>query len=65
MSDTPIFHEVLSSEQWKQPKPEPQPAPLSHEEKWRKLAEEYEAAGLDMDEPWPTEAKKPGRKKKI
>ena len=56
--DAPIFNEVLSSGQWRKPKPEVAPAPPTIREMMEEDAKSREAAGLDWDDPWPHEEKK-------
>lgn len=53
--DAPIFNEVLSSGQWRLPKPTFPPAKQTIEEMMLEDAKLREKAGLDWDEPWPKE----------
>lgn len=59
MTNTPIFHQVLSAGEWRRPLPEFKEAP-DKSKKWDDLAKDLESKGMDMDEPMPT---KKGKKK--
>ena len=62
MSDTPIFHQVLSAGEWRKPLPQDVQTP-DHAAKLKSYYEDLEASGRDEGEAMPP-VKKQTRKKK-